>query len=66
MSMMRCGQVLEQAPQPTHLSRSTLATPFSTWIASNLQAATQSPKPMQPNLQLPGPPKKPFTAAQVL
>ena len=41
---IRClGQAAAQAPQATHLSMSTTALPSTTWMASNLQAATQEP-----------------------
>ena len=44
------GQALAQAPQAVHFSSSTSGSPVSgfMWIASNWQAATQSPHPRQP------------------
>ena len=43
---IRCfGQAATQAPHATHFSLSTTATPSTTWIASNLHAFTQVPKP---------------------
>ena len=42
-SMMCFGQAYMQAPQATHFSLSTTATPFTIWIASNAQAFTQVP-----------------------
>ena len=35
------GQTYSQAPQPLHFSRSTVATPLTTWRASKVQAAAQ-------------------------
>jgi len=50
------GQALTQAPQPVHFALSIIRNPFSsTLIASNLQAATQSLKPTQPQEQRFGP-----------
>ena len=43
MLMMALGQALAQAPQPVHFSRSTRATPSTTWMASKAQTLTQSP-----------------------
>ena len=45
--MIFFGQASAQAMQPTHLSRSTLATPLTMCIAPNLQALAQLPRPMQ-------------------
>ena len=64
--MMTClGQTAAQAPQPVHLSWSTTATPLTTWMASNLQALTQSPRPAQAKEQSLGPPYSPAAAAQL-
>ena len=59
------GQMLAQAPQPVHLSLSTLATPSTMWMASNLQTLVQSPRPMQAKEQVLGPPYRVAAAAQV-
>ena len=56
---------LAEAPQPVHLSLSTLATPSTMWMASNLQTLVQSPRPMQANVQVLGPPYRLAAAAQV-
>jgi len=57
------GQASRQAPQLVHFSLSTSATPCALmWMASNWQAATQVPKPMQPKEQAVGPPAT-FVAA---
>ena len=50
--MMLLGQASAQAPQPTHLDRSTLATPSTMWMASNWQARVQLPRPMQAKVQV--------------
>ena len=55
-SMMFLGQAFTQAPHALHASPSTTAMPFSIWIASNLHAFTQFPKPRHPFPQLFGPP----------
>ena len=44
----RIAQVTVQAVQPVHFLRSTTATPLMTWMASNLHARVQSPRPRQP------------------
>ena len=55
--MMTClGQMFAQAPQPVHLSLSTLATPSTMWMASNLHTLVQSPRPTQAKEQVLGPP----------
>src|SRR5699024_8877765 len=59
------GQTAVQAVQPVHLLRSTTATPLTTWMASNLQARVQSPRPRQPYEQALGPPATAAAAAQV-
>ena len=48
ISMIFCGQVLEQIAQPMQRRGSTWAMPFSMQIASCGQAAAQSPQPRQP------------------
>lgn len=64
--MMTClGQMFAQAPQPVHLSLSTLATPSTMWIASNLHTLVQSPRPTQAKEQVLGPPYSAAAAAQV-
>ena len=42
------GQATVQAVQPVHFLRSTTATPLMMWMASNLHARVQSPRPRQP------------------
>ena len=42
------GHSSAQAPQPTHLSRSTTASPSTIFIAPKAQTFSQVPKPMQP------------------
>ena len=42
-AMMWFGQVRVQMPQPVHTLGMTLATPFTTWMASDGQAFSQSP-----------------------
>ena len=44
--MMLLGQASAHAPQPTHFERSTFAMPSTMWIASNLHALVQLPRPM--------------------
>ena len=53
--MMPLGQALAQAMQEVHFSRSTWATPLTMCMASNWQALTQVPRPMQENWQALGP-----------
>ena len=64
-AMRACSEdkAAAQLMEPVHLSGSTLATPFSRWMASNLQALVQLPKPRQPNLQTSGPLPATFAAA---
>ena len=42
------GQALAHSPQPTHLARSTTATPSCTRMACSGQTVIQEPKPRQP------------------
>jgi hypothetical protein len=45
------GHVATQVPQPTHLSGSTTASPFTMLSAPKTQTSTQVPNPMQPKGQ---------------
>ena len=56
ISMIFCGHVCAQMPQPMHAVWLTQAMPSCMEIAPCGQALTQSPKPMQPKMQLPLPP----------
>ena len=47
-SMSPFGHAFAHAPQPAQESASTTATPFTTWIALYVHAATQEPYPKQP------------------
>ena len=59
------GQASRQAPQLVHFSLSTTAAPLGPmWSASNLQAATQEPKPRQPYLQARASPPQTLVAAR--
>ena len=66
-SMMLRGQAFTQAPQEVHLSSSTSGIPVSglTLMASNLQAASQSPQPRHPKPQAVSPAPQACMAAQV-
>ena len=61
------GQAFAHAPQAVHLSSSTSGKPVSglIWIASKLQAFTQSPYPKQPNVHPVSPPYKADAIAQL-
>src|SRR5690554_7652237 len=67
-SIILLGQAVTQAPQATQLSEIITGKPvsLSIYMASNLQAATQSPQPKQPFGQPVSPAKSVLAKAQLI